>query len=83
MLFTTSYDSSLKVWSPPGTWEKKFIITSSMIKCVDPKENLATINEEKNESYDAESMMLRRNIIGDEKEMNTRAPAHSILAQIH
>ncbi len=43
---SSGHDSTLKVWRPPETWSKKFVVTPSMVKGVDPEENLSTIKEE-------------------------------------
>jgi len=67
MLLTAGYDSSLRIWEAPAAWEKQFVVTASMIDGVDPRENLSTIKEEKNESFDPESLLIRKpNLIGSE-----------------
>lgn len=82
-VISSGFDSTLKVWKPPETWEKKFVVTHSMINGMDPKENLSTIKEE-HESY-GESQMLKRRITGldDNHNNNNHDPNqfHSLLNQ--
>jgi hypothetical protein len=67
MLITTGLDSTLKIWEVPAQWDNQFVVTASMIDGVDPRENLSTIKEEKNESFDPESLLIRKpNLIGSE-----------------
>lgn len=61
---SSGFDSTLKLWRPPETWSKKFVVTPSMVKGVDPDENLSTIKEE----YESinESAALHHRISGFE-----------------
>lgn len=58
---SSGFDSVMKVWKPPEEWEKKVVVTHSMIEGIDPKDNLSTIKEER-ESYDPESYVLKHKI---------------------
>lgn len=83
LALSSSFDSSLKVWKPPETWERKFVVTQGMINGVDPKENLSTIKEE-HESY-GESAVVRK-ISGlyehnPYAHKNTAPGIHSLLEQ--
>ena len=61
-LVSSGYDSSMKIWRPPGEWEKKILVTQSMIEGADPIENLSMIREDDNESADPESLIVKHKI---------------------
>jgi hypothetical protein len=58
---SSGFDSSLKLWQPPEEWEKKIVVTSSMINNIDPRYNLSTIKEE-GDSIEPESLLNRHRI---------------------
>jgi WD40 repeat protein len=43
---SSGYDSCLKIWRPPSEWEKRVLVTPSMVEGVNPLNNLSTIKEE-------------------------------------
>ena len=77
---SSGFDSSLKVWQPPEEWEKKIVVTASMLHNVDPKENLSTIREEC-ESLEPESLLNRYRITNNWADPKGDKVVESILQQ--
>ena len=68
---TSGFDSSLNLWKPPAIWEKKMIVTQSMVKVYNPNEDLATIREEP----EPDTFAIKRKISAlDDKEFGNAPP---------
>ena len=78
---SSGFDSTLNLWEPPEKWERKMVVTTSMNKAFNPKDDLTTIREDLDNECNETVVKRKISALSDDKLFNDLDQFQALLSQ--